>query len=152
MQPTPPPMKMQPMKIQPSRQPMNMQSPPPMPFAGGMGEQNYQPEQKYQPLNDSKPFSTQPVPYGDGAPTNFQQPQSPSNQSFAKRNLIKPPKSDIQDKNNRKCSSCCITFESRRLFISHCTVDHNMKFRTASGVTINNSTFGQGNNQLSQER
>ena len=51
-------------------------------------------------------------------------------------NLPKPPKSDIQDKTNKKCSSCTITFDSRRSFIEHCTTVHNMKFRTKSGATI----------------
>ncbi len=48
----------------------------------------------------------------------------------------KPPKSDIQDKTNKKCSSCNITFDSRRSFIEHCTTVHNMKFKTKSGATI----------------
>merc|ERR1719295_2124876 len=51
-------------------------------------------------------------------------------------NLPKPPKTDIQDKTNKKCSSCKITFDSRRSFIEHCTTVHNMKFRTKSGATI----------------
>ena len=51
-------------------------------------------------------------------------------------NLPKPPKTDIQDKTNKKCSSCSITFDSRRSFIEHCTTVHNMKFRTKSGATI----------------
>ena len=48
----------------------------------------------------------------------------------------KPPKSDIQDKTNKHCSSCTISFESRRSFIEHCTTVHNMKFKTKSGLTI----------------
>jgi hypothetical protein len=50
--------------------------------------------------------------------------------------IPKPPKSDIQDKTNKSCSSCNITFDSRRSFIEHCTTVHNMKFKTKSGVTI----------------
>ena len=50
--------------------------------------------------------------------------------------LPKPPKSDIQDKTNKHCSSCTISFESRRSFIEHCTTVHNMKFKTKSGLTI----------------
>ena len=55
-------------------------------------------------------------------------------------NLPKPPKTDIQDKTNKKCSSCTITFDSRRSFIEHCTTVHNMKFRTKSGATISAPT------------
>jgi hypothetical protein len=58
-------------------------------------------------------------------------------------NLPKPPKSDIQDKTNKKCSSCTITFDSRRSFIEHCTTVHNMKFRTKSGATISAPTIPQ---------
>ena len=58
-------------------------------------------------------------------------------------NLPKPPKSDIQDKTNKKCSSCTITFDSRRSFIEHCTTVHNMKFRTKSGATISAPTLPQ---------
>ena len=58
-------------------------------------------------------------------------------------NLPKPPKSDIQDKTNKKCSSCSITFDSRRSFIEHCTTVHNMKFRTKSGATISAPTLPQ---------
>lgn len=58
-------------------------------------------------------------------------------------NLPKPPKSDIQDKTNKKCSSCSITFDSRRSFIEHCTTVHNMKFRTKSGATISAPTVPQ---------
>ena len=54
--------------------------------------------------------------------------------------LPKPPKSDIQDKTNKTCSSCTITFDSRRSFIEHCTTVHNMRFKTKSGVTISNNT------------
>ena len=50
--------------------------------------------------------------------------------------LPKPPKSDIQDKTNKTCSSCNIAFESRRSFIEHCTTVHNMRFKTKSGATI----------------
>ena len=58
-------------------------------------------------------------------------------------NLPKPPKSDIQDKTNKKCSSCTITFDSRRSFIEHCTTVHNMKFRTKSGATISAPSLPQ---------
>ncbi|XP_071743490.1 uncharacterized protein [Lepeophtheirus salmonis] len=51
-------------------------------------------------------------------------------------NIPKPPKSDIQNKTNKTCSSCTITFASRRNFIEHCTTVHNMKFKTKSGLTI----------------
>ena len=39
-------------------------------------------------------------------------------------NLPKPPKTDIQDKTNKRCSSCQITFDSRSDFtqITHKTV------------------------------
>ena len=33
--------------------------------------------------------------------------------------LPKPPKTDIQDKTNKTCSSCTITFDSRRSFIGN---------------------------------
>ena len=52
------------------------------------------------------------------------------------KNLPKPPKEDIQDKHNKRCSSCIITFDSRRSFIEHCTIMHAMKFKTKSGQTI----------------
>lgn len=54
--------------------------------------------------------------------------------------LPKPPKSDIQDKTNKTCSSCTITFDSRRSFIEHCTTVHNMRFKTKSGATISGNT------------
>ena len=54
--------------------------------------------------------------------------------------LPKPPKSDIQDKTNKTCSSCTITFDSRRSFIEHCTTVHNMRFKTKAGVTISGNT------------
>ncbi|TRY71884.1 hypothetical protein TCAL_08435, partial [Tigriopus californicus] len=50
--------------------------------------------------------------------------------------IPKPPKSDIQNKTNKDCSSCNITFETRRSFIEHCTTVHSMKFKTKSGITI----------------
>ena len=56
--------------------------------------------------------------------------------SYSEEPLPKPPKSDIQDKTNKHCSSCTISFESRRSFIEHCTTVHNMKFKTKSGLTI----------------
>ena len=55
---------------------------------------------------------------------------------YSEQPLPKPPKSDIQDKTNKHCSSCTISFESRRSFIEHCTTVHNMKFKTKSGLTI----------------
>merc|ERR1719167_1031054 len=65
------------------------------------------------------------------------QPITLPDESFElERNPIKPPKSDIQDKNNKKCSACMVTFDSRRNFIEHCTTFHSMKFRTVSGATI----------------
>ena len=62
-----------------------------------------------------------------------------NNQSF----LPKPPKSDIQNNANKACSSCQVKFETRRIFIEHCTEVHNMKFRTASGTKISASTLNQ---------
>lgn len=59
----------------------------------------------------------------------------PSDLVFDK-NVPKPPKQDIQDKHNKRCSSCIITFDSRRSFIEHCTIMHGMKFKTKSGQTI----------------
>jgi len=50
--------------------------------------------------------------------------------------LIKPPKSDILNKHNKKCSSCSVIFESRKTFINHCARDHNMTFRAKTGATI----------------
>ena len=41
------------------------------------------------------------------------------------------------------CSSCQVKFETRRIFIEHCTEVHNMKFRTASGTKISASTLNQ---------
>eukprot|EP00095_Tigriopus_kingsejongensis_P008992 maker-scaffold783_size97670-snap-gene-0.20 protein:Tk08992 transcript:maker-scaffold783_size97670-snap-gene-0.20-mRNA-1 annotation:"hypothetical protein HMPREF1544_09400" len=55
--------------------------------------------------------------------------------------IPKPPKSDIQNKTNKACSSCEITFESRRGFIEHCTTVHSMKFKTKSGITISAPTL-----------
>lgn len=57
--------------------------------------------------------------------------------------LPKPPKSDIQDTKNKVCSSCNVKFETRRLFIEHCTTVHKMKFKTASGATISSSSTPQ---------
>ena len=66
-----------------------------------------------------------------------QQQQQVDNVPMAKEEkLTKPPKSDIQDKTNKNCSSCEISFESRRGFIEHCTTVHKMKFKTKSGLTI----------------
>ena len=62
--------------------------------------------------------------------------------------LPKPPKSDIQDKTNKTCSSCTITYDSRRSFIEHCTTVHNMRFKTKSGVTISKSSV---QNRLQEE-
>ena len=51
--------------------------------------------------------------------------------------LPKPRKSDITDKSNKVCSSCSISFESRKSFISHCSTKHGMKFKTKpTGVFI----------------
>lgn len=52
------------------------------------------------------------------------------------KNIPKPPKTDILEKHNKRCSSCNISFDSRRSFIEHCTILHNMKFKTKSGQTI----------------
>jgi len=49
---------------------------------------------------------------------------------------IHPSKFEIKDKTNKSCSSCDIEFETRRLFIEHCTSVHKMKFKTATGETI----------------
>jgi len=49
----------------------------------------------------------------------------------------KPPKSDIEDDANTSCSSCQLDFQSRKVFIEHCTTAHNMNFRnTVSGTKI----------------
>lgn len=57
--------------------------------------------------------------------------------------MTPPYESDIKDKNNRICSTCDTRFETRRLFIEHCSLIHNMKFKTASGVTICMPTLNQ---------
>jgi predicted transcriptional regulator len=57
----------------------------------------------------------------------------------------KPPKSDIHDKTNKRCSSCNIAFDSRRSFIEHCTTVHSMKFKTKSGITISAPTLTNAN-------
>lgn len=66
--------------------------------------------------------------------------------------IPKPPKSDIDDKLNRRCSSCNITHISRRSFIEHCTIVHSMKFKTKSGVTISAPTLQERANKESLKR
>ena len=66
--------------------------------------------------------------------------------------LPKPPKSDIQDKTNKTCSSCNITFDSRRSFIEHCTTVHNMRFKTKSGVTISGDTVQKRRQEEAMKR
>ena len=77
-----------------------------------------------------------------------QQQQQPQPQVFVPIHdptIPKPPKSDIQDKTNKTCSSCNITFNSRRSFIEHCTTVHNMRFKTKSGATISGELLIQTN-------
>lgn len=50
--------------------------------------------------------------------------------------LERPPKADIQNKANKTCSVCEVTFEARKAFIEHCQVTHGMKFKTKSGISI----------------
>ena len=51
--------------------------------------------------------------------------------------LPKPPKSDIQDKTNKTCSSCTITFDSRRSFIGNVQFYFFLRqFCTLGGVII----------------
>ena len=49
---------------------------------------------------------------------------------------LRPPKKDIQDKANKSCSVCEVTFESRKFFIEHCQLTHGMRFKTKTGVSI----------------
>jgi len=48
----------------------------------------------------------------------------------------RPPKADIQNKANKTCSVCQVTYEARKSFIEHCQVTHGMKFKTKSGISI----------------
>jgi len=48
----------------------------------------------------------------------------------------RPPKADIQNKANKTCSVCQVTYDARKSFIEHCQVTHGMKFKTKSGVSI----------------
>ncbi len=73
-------------------------------------------------------------------------------QPAARPAVPKPPKSDIQDKTNKKCSSCNITFDSRRSFIEHCTTVHNMKFKTKSGFTISAPSIMQQQQKQQQQQ
>jgi len=50
--------------------------------------------------------------------------------------LERPPKADIQNKANKTCSVCEVTFEARKSFIEHCQLTHGMKFKTKSGISI----------------
>lgn len=95
-----------------------------------------------------------PQPNANQQPNYFSRPPveapNPMRSGFdndIKPQLPKPPKSDIQDNTNKTCSSCNIKFETRRMFIEHCTDVHNMKFRTASGTKVTASTFNQRNQQ-----
>jgi len=101
-----------------------------------VANQSYQaqpPMTNQQPNYFSRPSVEPPSPARNGFVTNSMQP------------LPKPPKSDIQDNTNKSCSSCHVKFETRRMFIEHCTDVHNMKFRTASGTKVTASTFNQRN-------
>jgi len=48
----------------------------------------------------------------------------------------RPPKADIQNKANKTCSVCEVTFDARKSFIEHCQVTHGMKFKTKAGISI----------------
>jgi len=50
--------------------------------------------------------------------------------------IERPPKADIQNKANKTCSVCQVTYEARKSFIEHCQVTHGMKFKTKSGISI----------------
>jgi len=50
--------------------------------------------------------------------------------------LERPPKADIQNKANKTCSVCEVTYDARKSFIEHCQVTHGMKFKTKSGISI----------------
>ena len=49
---------------------------------------------------------------------------------------VRPPKADIQNKANKTCSVCEVTFDIRKSFIEHCQLVHGMRFKTKSGLSI----------------
>jgi len=79
---------------------------------------------KIEPDMDLKPTSITPSSVPSPAPATID------------LKLERPPKADIQNKANKTCSVCQVTFEARKSFIEHCQVTHGMKFKTKSGISI----------------
>ena len=52
------------------------------------------------------------------------------------RELERPSKADIQNKANKTCRGCQVTFDCRKPLIEHCQSIHGMRFKTRRGQSI----------------
>jgi len=63
-----------------------------------------------------------------------------SDSSYSERSVNfdsgKPSKAEIQDKTNTRCSSCQEELHTRKKFVQHCQLVHQIKFKTKAGLAV----------------
>ena len=58
---------------------------------------------------------------------------------------------NIRDKNNKHCSYCEVTFDTRMIFLKHCQDSHNMRFKNKHGAPVVLSKTANSGDELHEQ-